>query len=238
MTLLIQIAITAAVGLLVILLIRWLLGRGRAGRLFDAPARRMVTRSITLLVVIGGILVVVASNNPEVERQLTDGVLSYLPHAVAGSLILLTAVILGRLVGVLVSEVLRERAPIMASRVGKLLSATIVLIGSVLAADQFGITTSLILLIIGAGLAALAIGTALAFGLGTVPVARQIAAGRHVDNRYVVGDELRIGDVQGTLMSIGIASSRIESDAGSWEIPNERFLNENVQIVTPAPDRG
>jgi uncharacterized membrane protein YdcZ (DUF606 family) len=231
---LIQIAITGAVALAVILVIRWLLGRGRAARLLDVTARRMVLRSLTLLVVIGGVLAVVASNNHEVERQLTDGVLSYLPQAVAGSLILLTAVILARLVSVLVSEVMRARTPILANRIGKLLWGTILLIGSVLAADQFGITTDLILLIIGAGLAAVAIGSALAFGLGAVPVARQIAAGRHIDSRYSIGDELRIGDVQGVLTVIGIASSRIESPTGTWEVPNEDFLAGPVQIIEVA----
>ena len=176
-------------------------------------------------------LVVLASNNPTIGDQLTEGVISFLPQAMAGSLILITSIILGRILGVLTSQLLRDSAPVLAVRIGKLISVLVTVIGSVLAADQFGVTTDLILLIIGSGLAAIALAAALAFGLGSQPIARQVAAGRHVDDRFEVGDFVEIAGIQGTIESIGLASTRLVDDAQSWEIPNERFLQEPVRVV-------
>jgi len=228
---LIQIGSTVAVVLLLVLVIRLVLRRGRIARLLDDDSRRMLSRSLTLLVVLGGVLVVLATNNPEIGDQLTQGVISFLPRAVAGSLMLIAAIILGRLLGVLVSQILRDSAPVLAARVGKVITVLVTIIGSVLAADQFGVTTDLILLIIGSALATVALATALAFGLGAQPIARQVAAGRHVDDRYNVGDFIEVGGITGTIESIGLASTRIVDDAQSWEIPNERFLDEPVRVV-------
>ena len=53
-------------------------------------------------------------------------------------------------------------------------------------------------------LAALAL--ALAAGLGSVPIARQVSVGRHVHRRYEPGDKVRIGDVVGSVTEIGLLS--------------------------------
>ena len=233
--LLVQILSTAAVVLVLIIAIRFVLKRGRVARMLDDDSRKMVSRSLSLLVVLGGVLVVLSANNPMIGDQLTEGVISFLPQAIAGSLILMAAIILGRLLGILVSQIMRDSAPVMASRIGKTITVAITIIGSVLAADQFGVTTNLILLIIGSGLAAIALAAALAFGLGAQPIARQVAAGRHVDDRFQAGDFVEMGGIRGTIESIGLASTRIVDDAQSWEVPNERFLDEPVRVV-PADD--
>ena len=229
--LVIQIATTAAVVLVLIVVVRFILRRGRISRVLDDDSRKMLSRSLTSLIVLGGVIAVLAANNPDIGDQLTQGVISYLPQAIAGSLILVAAIILGRILGVLVSQILRESAPVMAARVGKLLTVVIIIIGSVIAADQFGVTTNLILLIIGSALIAVALAAALAFGLGSQPVARQVAAGRHVDDRFNVGDFVEVGEIRGTIASIGLASTRVVDDAQSWEVPNERFLDGPVRVV-------
>lgn len=236
MTLLIQIGVTLAVVIAIILVLRWLLGRGRIAGLLDEDARKMVLRSLTILVVLGGFLFVFASNNPDVERQLTQGVISFLPRAIAGSLILIASIVLGRLIGVLVGQALRNRSPLLASRVGKALSISIIVMGAVISADQFGITTDLMLIVIGSVLAAISLGSALAFGLGSLPLARQIAAGRHVDDRFAAGDRVEVDGISGRIESIGLASSRIVNDDGIWEVPNERFLGGAVKVEHSTTD--
>ena len=235
MTLLIQIGSTLGVVVVIILILRWLLGRGRAASLLDDDARRMVLRSLTSLVLLGGVLFVVASNNPDVEQQLTQGVISFLPRAIAGSLILVSSIVLGRLIGVLAGQALRNRSPLLGNRVGKALTVAIIVMGGVISADQFGITTDLMLLVIGSVLAAISLGTALAFGLGSLPLARQIAAGRHVDDRFSAGDEVEVEGLVGRIESIGLASSRIKNDAGSWEVPNEMFLGAAIRVQSGEP---
>lgn len=235
MTLLIQIGATVVVAITIILVLRWLLGRGRIARLLDDDARKMVLRSLTSLVILAGFLFVVASNNPEVERQLTEGVISFLPRAIAGSLILVASVVLGRLIGVLVGQAMKDRSALLASRLGKLLTISIIVMGSIVAADQFGITTDLMLLVIGSVLAAISIGTALAFGLGSLPVARQIAAGRHVDDRFDVGDLVEIGEIRGVIDSVGLASSRVVDGDDVYEVPNERFLDGPIRVTPKQP---
>ena len=105
-------------------------------------------------------------------------------------------------------------------------------VGIIIALQQIGISTDIILLLVGA----LAFGTALAgglaIGLGAVPVARQVAAGRHIQNRYEEGQMVRVGMVEGRITDIGMASTRIEAmDGGTVAVPNDQFLEEPVTIL-------
>jgi small-conductance mechanosensitive channel len=105
--------------------------------------------------------------------------------------------------------------------------------------QQVGISTDIILIIV----AALAFGTALTIalgvGLGSVPVARHIAAGRHVHNRYNPGDRIRVGDVDGTIAEIGLSTTRVEVATGrAVDIPNGEFIAGVVDIRTDSANAG
>ena len=101
------------------------------GVLLDDESRRMLSRSLSLLVILGGGLVILASNNPMIGDQLTQGVISFLPQAIAGSLILIVATLIsslglcavfvvkyGRLLRHGIEEKLSDRVPEGVDRLG------------------------------------------------------------------------------------------------------------------------
>lgn len=49
-----------------------------------------------------------------------------------------------------------------------------------------------------------------------MPLARQIAAGRHVQRRYQAGDRIRVGDIEGTISELGLSTTRIEIGGGGF----------------------
>jgi len=121
---------------------------------------------------------------------------------------------------------------VIAARARLAASSLILGVGVIIALQQVGISTDIILLLVGA----LALGTALAgglaVGLGSVPVARQVAAGRHIQNRYEEGQTVRVGLVEGRIVDIGMATTRLEGmDGGTVSIPNDQFLEGPVTIV-------
>jgi small-conductance mechanosensitive channel len=104
-------------------------------------------------------------------------------------------------------------------------------IGLVIALRWVGVSTDIILVLV----AALAFGTALAIalsvGLGAVPVARHAAAGRHVHRRYSPGDTIRVGDVEGVVVEVGLATTRIRvSGHRHIDVPNAEFLDGAVSV--------
>jgi small-conductance mechanosensitive channel len=148
-------------------------------------------------------------------------------------IVVMIARALGRILGALAETALRRMSPVLAARSRLILSTAVLGIGVIIALQQIGISTDIILILVAALAFGTALGTALAFGLGSVPVARQVAAGRHVANRYQPGDRVRVGTVEGTIESIGLATTRvIVPGAAASDVPNEEFLHGAV-AVTP-----
>jgi small-conductance mechanosensitive channel len=120
----------------------------------------------------------------------------------------------------------------MAARGRIAVSSLVLAVGVVIALQQVGISTDIILILVAAVSFGIALTLALAFGLGAVPVARQVAAGRHVKERHAEGQMVRVGEVEGRVASIGLATTRIESmDGGFIEIPHAEFLAGNVEVL-------
>jgi len=115
--------------------------------------------------------------------------------------------------------------------------ALILGIGVIIALQQIGISTDIILVLVAAVAFGTALALALAAGLGSVPIARQVSAGRHVHRRYEPGDKVRIGDVEGSVTEIGLSTTRIQvSDHRSMDVPNAEFLGAAVTVETGSPD--
>ncbi|NNG47823.1 MAG: mechanosensitive ion channel [Deltaproteobacteria bacterium] len=59
-----------------------------------------------------------------------------------------------------------------------------------------------------------------------------MATGRHIQNRYEEGQAVRVGIVEGRILDIGMATTRIEGMAGGIvAIPNDQFLDGQVTIL-------
>ena len=83
--------------------------------------------------------------------------------------------------------------------------------------------------------AAMAFGGALALalgaGLGSVPLAKQVAAGRHVASRYNPGERVRVGDAEGPIAEIGLATTRIQVAEGRFvDVPNVEFIDRAIEV--------
>jgi len=140
---------------------------------------------------------------------------------------------LGKIAGLLVETAMRRVSPALASRGRLIVSSMILGIGVVIALQQVGISTDIILILVAALAFGFALTMALSIGLGSVPIARHVAAGRHVHNRYQPGDRIRVGDIDGTIAEIGLSTTRVEvSEGRSVDIPNGEFIAGVVDVRT------
>lgn len=220
------ITLAVVVGIALIVLV---VGRFIAKRLPEQVGE-LVGQLIPVLViaiVVVGLLIII---DPDQADQLLDSTISSIPKVMVAVIVVIIARALGRILGLFVETALRRIVPTMASRARVILASAVLGVGIIIALQQIGISTDIILILV----AALAFGTALALalavGLGAVPIARQVAAGRHVQNTFADGDRVRVGVHDGTISGIGLASTRVVTSNGDVEIPNEEFLSGAVSI--------
>lgn len=221
--------ITVAVVALVMVAI-WLIGRMTSRRLgdrFGELLKQLVPVLLAAVAVIGLLVII----DPDQADRLSTSVISSVPRVMIAVIVVIVARALGRIVGLLAETALRGVSPSLASRARLVLSTVILAVGFIIALQQVGVSTDIILILV----AALAFGVALAFalaaGLGSVPLARQVAAGRHVARRYMAGERIRVGDAEGSIAEIGLASTRIEVSKGRFvDVPNVEFIDEAIEV--------
>jgi small-conductance mechanosensitive channel len=221
------IALAVVVGLMLVV---WLVGRFVAKRFagrFSELVGQLVPVLLTAVAVIGVLVVI----DPEQADRLADSVIGSVPKVMIAVIVVIVARALGRIVGLFAETALRSVSASLAGRARLVLSSVILGVGLIIALQQVGISTDIILVLV----AALAFGGALALalgaGLGSVPLARQVAAGRHVSNRYNPGERVRVGDAEGPIAEIGLATTRIKvGDDRFVDVPNLEFIDRAIEV--------
>ncbi len=221
--------ITAGVVVAVALVV-WVVGRIVKKRLperWGELVGQLVPVLVTAIVVVGALVVI----DPEQADRLLESTISSVPRVLIAVIVFILARALGRIVGLFMETALRQVSAVIAGRARLLASSVITGIGLIIAMQQLGISTDIILVLVAAIAFGTALTVALGVGLGSVPVAKQVAAGRHVASRYALGDRVRIGDVEGVLADIGLVSSRLDLGEGRFmDIPNTEFVARDVGV--------
>ncbi len=221
------IALAVVLGLMVVV---WLVGRIVAKRFagrFSELIAQLVPVLLTAIAVIGVLVII----DPKQADRLSDSVIGSVPKVMIAVIVVIVARALGRIVGLFAETALRSVSASLAGRARLVLSSVILGVGLIIALQQVGISTDIILILV----AALAFGGALALalgaGLGSVPLARQVAAGRHVASRYTPGDRVRVGDAEGPIAEIGLATTRIKvGDDRFVDVPNLEFIDGAIEV--------
>lgn len=107
----------------------------------------------------------------------------------------------------------------------------------IIAAAEIGISTALLVVLIGVLLAAVSGTFTLAFGLGSREVARALSAGRYLRHDYHVGQEIGFGDVRGRISRIHSTGTMLDTPEGSSiRVPNHVLIDSIVTIYTVPPE--
>jgi len=198
--------------------------------------RKSVATFIGLAAILVGLGAVAVAFNPETTDTLIVTMVRSIPSLLLAGLIIVAALVLGRIAGTLTGRALRSWSSVVASRADKAVRVTVVAFGSIIALEELGVSTQLLLILITAAAIAIALAGALAVGLGSVPLARQIAAGRHVSDRFAMGTTISGPGFRGRIVGFGSSSVLVETEPGSRiEVPNELLLL-NPIVVDTSPD--
>jgi small-conductance mechanosensitive channel len=141
------------------------------------------------------------------------------------------------LAGAVLAGAARERADRLTYQLalpvplGQVVQIAVLAIFGIIAAAEIGISTFVLVIVIGVLLAALAGTFTLAFGLGSREVASALSAGRYLRHDYRVGQEISFGGVRGRIRRIHSTSTTLDAGEGrSIRIPNHLLLAEVVTI--------
>ena len=168
--------------------------------------------------------------------QSLNEALLFLPKLIAALAILLA--------GVVVAGLVRERVDRLASQMdfpiplGQLAQVGTLAIFAITAAAQVGVSTELLILVVGIVLAGVAAVFAIAFGLGGREMARALNAGRFVRSAFEVGETVQLGEWGGRILAIEADATVLGTDGGRVRVPNHLLVESVVEIQEPQARSG
>lgn len=219
--------VTAAIvlGSLLVLYTVWrIIKRRLPERMADLIGQLIPVLVLVVLLVTGLVML-----DPDQGDLLLESTLRYLPQAFVAVIVVILARALGKILGVIIESALQRVSPVLAARSRLAVSSVVMGVGIIIALQQLGISTDILLLLIAGLVFSTALGVALLVGLGGLPLAKQVAAGRHVQERYEEGQVVRVEGHEGRIVSIGLSTTRLEAmDGGVVDIPNRTLLEHPV----------
>lgn len=192
---------------------------------------RLLARITYWLVLIFFILLALgALGLTDVVTTALNGFFEFLPRLVAAMAIFLVGAFISRVIGDTIIAVTTQSNMATGRILGQAVHYSILLLVAILALDEIGVQTTILTTIIIITIGALALGLALAFGLGNRRLAHSIMAGFHAREEFTPGQKLIIGDYSGLLVRIGATKTVLQTSKGPVSLPNELLLNEVVQL--------
>lgn len=162
--------------------------------------------------------------------QLANEAILFLPKLVAA----IGLALIGLALGGIARRRVRRAAYQMDLRgpLGSIVYGAIVGIALIMALGQLGIPTVILTVLSSVALAAVSLAFALALGLGSREVARELSAGRYVTGAYKVGQEVALEGFRGEILAIEVACCVLETDDGRRvRVPHHLFVERVVEVT-------
>jgi small-conductance mechanosensitive channel len=162
-----------------------------------------------------------------------ERIVTYLPSAAAGVVVILAGLILGNILRNLVTHAAASANLVRAPLLGQATQVATVTVALVIGLDQVGIDVTFLILVLAIVLAAAVTGFALAFGLGSQNLVRNLIATHHLKLFIRAGQQARIGEVEGRVLEFTATGVVLETAEGTALVPGARCLDESVTVLNP-----
>jgi hypothetical protein len=242
-------ALLALAGWLLGRLARFVASRATAAVLTGLGARPSLRRAIVssgvatqVPAVIGGfaywlvLLFFVAAALETLGLPVVTGALNrvayYLPNVLAGLVVIFAGIILGALVRGAVTRTAASAGVDFGTAVGSLAQGTVILVAIVVALEQVGIEAQVLIVIVAIVLGTTLAGAGLAFGLGARTAVSSIIASYYVAQAYRIGQLVRIGGIEGTIIQTTPTAVFLDTPQGRVLVPAKQFSEEVSVLVT------
>jgi hypothetical protein len=238
-------------GAVVILLLGWLVSRsvelaaGRALRTFglDRAATRLrladvldragiqmalsevVAKLLFWLLMLTFLLSSVETLGLTAVTTTIDRLIAFIPNLIGAALIALLGLLLARFVGTVVSSAAAAAGFPRAPRLGFLTQVLVAGFVIVVAVEQLGVATNVLVGPLTALLAAAGLSAGLAFALGAYPIVTHILAGHYLKESLPRDTFVEVEGQRGLVERVGATDTLLRDGDKVWSVPNAKLLN-------------
>ncbi len=189
---------------------------------------QLVAKLIFWLVMLTFVLSSVETLGLSAVTATIDRLIAFIPSVIGAALIGIGGLFLGRFVATLVSSAAAAAGVMSAPRLGFIAQLVVVSLVFVLAAEQLGLATSILVLPFTVLLGTAGFGVGLAFALGSRHVISHIMAGHFLKQSLPRDITIEVDGRRGLVERIGAVETLLRNDEQAWTVPNAQLLDHVV----------
>ena len=195
----------------------------------EPPLSRLLGRVVRIAIAVAVVFAAVSLLGLAALSASLNEVFLFLPKLFVALALVVAGAIVSQLVGDRVDRVATQMA--LEGPVGRVVQVAVFAVFVVTALAQLGISTELLTALVGIVFVAVALTLALAFGLGSRDVAREVSAGRYVGGAFHVGQTISVDGVRGEIVALENAATVLRTiDGTTVRVPNHLFLESVVTL--------
>ena len=160
---------------------------------------------------------------PTVSSALNN-LLLYVPNILAALIIIVLAFILANALAATIRGAAAKAEIASSDLLAEIAKWSLIVVGAIIALDQLGVETSILKLALTYFVGASAVALALAFGLGSASIAKEVVAYFFIRDKFKIGQKIRVADYSGEIKEISLAFTAVATDKGIAHIPNSLLL--------------
>jgi len=191
-------------------------------------ASEVVAQLLFWLLMLTFILSAVETLGLDAVTSTIDRLIAYIPNVIGAALIVLVGLLLARFVASLVSSTAAAAGFPSAPRMGFLAQIAVTGLVVVLAIEQLGVATDVLVAPLTAVVAAAGLSAGLAFALGARPIVTHILAGHFLKQSLPRDAFVEIGGQRGVVQRVGATDTVLRDGERIWSVPNARLLEDVV----------
>ncbi len=157
---------------------------------------------------------------------------NHLPNILSGALIIWAGIVFSGLVGQAVSTAavnFSDAQRTALARIAQLFTLTLLILMGV---DQIGVDITIVVTILSVAIGAALGGLAIAFSLGARDLVSNLIGARYLNADYRIGERIRIGEHEGTVLEISSVSVILETEEGRVMVPARQFSERASVLIT------
>ncbi len=162
---------------------------------------------------------------------LLDKLVAFFPQISAGVLIIVFGVLLSTLGRDLTLSATEAMHVTYSRLMGRVVQGAILVTAVIIGLEQIGIEVSFIVTIFSVVLGALLGSLALALGLGTKDLASNLISGNQVRKVYQSGQNVRFGNVEGTILELTPTAIVLSTEEGRMIVPAKIFHSKPSLLI-------
>jgi small-conductance mechanosensitive channel len=194
----------------------------RAG--VNLPVSGIVARLFFWLLMLTFVLSSVETLGLDAVTQTLNRLVAYVPNIIGALLTILLGFLLARFLGTIAGSAAAAAGLSGAQRLGFLAQILVGVLVVVIATEQIGVATSVLIIPLTAVLAALSFAAGLAFALGARPIITHILAGHFLKRSLPRDVFVEIDGRKGVVERIGPTDTLLRDGEKRWSVPNGQLI--------------